>query len=202
MSLRPSFARVLDGAEQARKNPGQVRGLLTGIGPLDRKLRGLRGCTLVGARPSMGKTTMLQTVIKNICETSLRDGIPRTVGFLSAEMGQDDLARRWLCMTSGVRAEDLDLGRLTAQEMSNLRQAAETMAHWPLLIDDHRSPTLDYVRHTFTRWNQEAGDSLSLIVVDHLGEIVSPGAQSDYRAATDVASLLADAAEEMGIPIL
>jgi replicative DNA helicase len=35
-----------------------------------------------------------------------------------------------------------------------------------------------------------------------MGEITSPNAYSDYRAATDVATLLANTSEELGIPVL
>jgi replicative DNA helicase len=179
-----------------------LHGLLTGLPSLDRRLRGLRGFILCGARPSMGKTTLLQTVIKNICEESVKTGEPRTVGFFSAEMSKDDLTRRWLCMLSDVRAEDLDTGMLEAQDWQALNDAAREIERWPLLIEDQRSPTLDYVGYTFQRWVQEAGDSLSLIVVDHLGEITVPGAKSDYWATTQVASMLSDASEELQIPVL
>jgi replicative DNA helicase len=202
MSLRPSFARVLDLAEQARKNPGQMHGLMTGISTLDKRLRGLRGFVLCGARPSMGKTTFVQTVIKNVCEESVRSGLPKTVGFLSAEMSKEDLARRWLCMTSGVRAEDLDLGVLSPNDMQSLYRAKDEMERWPLLVEDRRSPDINYVQDTFWRWMHEAGDSLSLIVVDHMGEITSPSAGNDYRAATDVATMLANASEELDVPVL
>lgn len=189
-------------AEQARKTPGQMHGLLTGIGALDRRLRGMSGLILCGARPSMGKTTLLQTIIKNVCEESVLLGTPRTVGFLSAEMNKDDLARRWLCMTTGIRGEDLDLGKLSQADITTLHQASQVMDRWPLLIEDRRSPSLDFVIETFRRWNQEAMNTLSLIVVDHLGEIVCPGANSDYWAATQVATMLNNASEEMGIPVL
>jgi len=202
VSLGPSFARVITRAEQARQNPGQLHGLLTGIQPLDRRLRGLKGLVLCGARPSMGKTTLLQTVIKNVCEESLLTGNPRTVGFISAEMSQDDLTRRWACMIAGVRSEDLDLGNVSDQQMLALRKAGQAMSQWPLLIEDRRSPDLAFVADTFRKWNTEAGETLSLIVVDHLGEITSPYAQSDYRAATDVATLLNNASEELGVPVL
>ena len=202
MNLRPSFARVLTRAEQARQNPGQSHGLMTGISALDRRLRGLSGFILCGARPSMGKTTLLQTVIKNVCEESVLTGIPRTVGFLSAEMNKDHLARRWLCMSTNVRAEDLDTGHLSQADMVSLHRSAADMERWPLLIEDQRSPSMAFVSETFRRWSHEAGSSLSLIVVDHMGEITCPGAYSDYRAATDVATMLSNASEEMGIPIL
>jgi replicative DNA helicase len=202
MSLRPSFARVITRAEQARQNPGQLHGLLTGIQALDRRLRGMSGLILCGARPSMGKTTLLQTVIKNVCEESVLTGVPRTVGFLSAEMGKDDLARRWLCMSAGIRAEDLDLGQVSQNDITSLRQASQRMERWPLLIEDRRSPTVDQVQETFRNWYYEARESLSLIVVDHLGEITVPGASNDYWAATQVATLLSNASQELGIPIL
>lgn len=202
MSLRPSFARVLTRAEQARQHPGQLHGLLTGLSALDRRLRGLSGLVLCGARPSMGKTTLLQTVIKNVCEESVLTGNPRTVGFLSAEMNKDELARRWLCMTSGIRAEDLDLGQLSQSDMITLNKAANRMERWPLLIEDQRSPDIPYVVETFRKWNQEAGPSLSLIVVDHLGEITCPGTTNDYYAATQVATLLSNASMELGVPVL
>jgi|SRR5580765_1379901 len=202
MSLRPSFARVITQAEQARKHPGQLHGLLTGIYALDRRLRGMKGLILCGARPSMGKTTLLQTIIKNVCEESLLTGVPRTVGFLSAEMNRDDLARRWLCMTSGIRAEDLDLGHLSQADIVALHKASDAMEQWPLLIEDRRSPTVEYVVETFRRWYEEAGETLSLIVVDHLGEITSPGSYSEYRAANEIATMLADAADALGVPVL
>jgi replicative DNA helicase len=202
MSLRPSFTRVLDLAEEARKNPGKVRGVQTGIATLDRRLRGLKGLVLCGARPSMGKTTLLQTVIKNICEDSVRSGIPRMVGFLSAEMNKDDLARRWLSMVAGVRSEDLDLGQLNSNDMQRLYEAKDQMERWPLMIEEQRSPDIPLVQEIFRKWSHEAGEALSLIVIDHMGEITSPGVSNDYIAQTAVATMLANASEEMGVPVL
>lgn len=202
MKLRPSYARVLTQAEQARQNPGQLHGLLTGIASLDRRLRGMKGLILCGARPSMGKTTLLQTIIKNVCEESLLTGTPATVGFLSAEMNEDDLARRWMCMVAGVRAEDLDTGSLGKAEMTALYDAGAHISQWPLLTVARRSPTLDFVQNVFRHWYIEASGSLSLIVVDHIGEIWSPDERNDYRSQTLVATVLSDTADELGIPIL
>jgi replicative DNA helicase len=150
----------------------------------------------------MGKTTLLQTIIKNVCEESLHSGIPKTVGFLSAEMNRDDLCRRWLTMCAGIRAEDLDLGHLSPNDMGKLAHTSDAIEQWPLLIEDARSPSIEYATHVFKQWYDEAGESLSLIVVDHLGEIVSPWASNDYRATTDVATMLANTSEELGIPVL
>jgi replicative DNA helicase len=202
MKLRPSVARVLTQAEQARQHPGQLHGLLTGIASLDRRLRGMKGLVLCGARPSMGKTTFVQTVIKNVCEESILTGTPMTVGFLSAEMNEDDLSRRWMCMVAGVRAEDLDTGTLGQAEITALYEAGERISKWPLMITAKRSPTLDFVTNVFQHWHDEAGDSLSLLVVDHLGEIWIPGEQSDYRVQTQVATVLSDTADELDIPVL
>lgn len=202
MRLSPSVARVISRAEQARQNPGQMHGLLTGIEPLDRRLRGLKGLVLCGARPSMGKTTFVQTVIKNVCEESILTGVPKTVGFLSAEMNEDDLNRRWMCMVAGVRSEDMDLGKLEQSEIQALYSAGEQISKWPIMIVAKRSPTLDFVIDVIARWHEEAGDTLALVVVDHLGEVWVPHEQSDYRAATAVANALSNAAEELAIPVL
>ena len=184
MSLRPSFARVITQAEQARAHPGQLHGLLTGLPALDRRLRGLHGLVLCGARPSMGKTTFVQTVIKNVCEASMLSGTPTTVGFLSAEMNQDDLARRWLCMVAGVRSEDLDLGHLSQQDMVALHRASAMMERWPLLIEARRSPDMPFVIETFRQlergsWGVAVASSSWITWGDHL----SPRLESDYRAA-------------------
>jgi replicative DNA helicase len=118
-------------------------------------------------------------------------------------MSKDDLCRRWLTMCTSVRAEDLDLGLLTPNDMINLVHTSQEIEQWPLLIEEARSPSIDYVGSVFERWHREAGDSLSLIVVDHLGEITSPNSyHNDYRVATEVATMLANTSEELGIPVL
>lgn len=201
---RPALQAVLDEIDTARRHPGSFSGLATGIPSLDRRLRGLRGLTLVGARPSMGKTTFLQTVAANICETAIQSRIPLAVGFLTAEMSEKDLLRRWLCMLAGVRSEDIDLGNLTDVERSAVAHAALKMDKWPLLLRGISSPTPYDVQSCIANWAMEAQGTLGLIIVDHLGEIVSPGGGqfSEYRAANEAIDLLRDATVELGVPVL
>ena len=105
-------------------------------------------------------------------------------------------------MVAGVRAEDLDTGNIGPGEMQALYDAGEQISKWPVLIVAKRSPTLDFVTSVFSRWYEEAKDTLSLLVLDHLGEVWVPNEPSDYRATTAVANALSNTADELDIPVL
>ncbi|MEK8099128.1 DnaB-like helicase C-terminal domain-containing protein [Morganella morganii] len=86
--------------EERFKDPDANRGLKTGIAPLDAMLAPkfiVRGSLfVVGARPKMGKTTVLTEMAKNVSDS----GLP--VALFSMEMTNKQLAERMISQKSGI----------------------------------------------------------------------------------------------------
>ncbi|MHC2068159.1 DnaB-like helicase C-terminal domain-containing protein [Bremerella sp. T1] len=73
-------------------------GLQTGLTKLDEKLLGLRGLTLLGAMPSVGKTALCLQIALGVCGAhAFNDAV---VVFISLEMTRDELMTRAKCMLS------------------------------------------------------------------------------------------------------
>lgn len=91
--------------EERFKDPDANRGLKTGIAPLDAMLAPkfiVRGSLfVVGARPKMGKTTVLTEMAKNVSDS----GLP--VALFSMEMTNKQLAERMISQKSGISSNAL-----------------------------------------------------------------------------------------------
>ncbi|MDT2083234.1 helicase, partial [Providencia stuartii] len=92
-----------EGVENMFNNPEQFVGLKTGIKPLDDMLAPkfvVRGSLFViGARPKMGKTTVLTEMAKNVSD----NGLP--VALFSMEMSNQQLVERMVSQKSGLNSD-------------------------------------------------------------------------------------------------
>lgn len=113
-------------------------GWMTGIGPLDRLIHGLKPGKVYGiaARPSVGKSSAARTVAINIA----RAGIPTLV--LSQEMPADEVTDCAIAEIGQVNSERLQTGELTDEDWNRIVEGVEAAAALPLHIDDEGGLTI------------------------------------------------------------
>ncbi|HUH57714.1 MAG TPA: DnaB-like helicase C-terminal domain-containing protein [Pseudomonadales bacterium] len=132
-----------------------------------------RDLTLIGGRPSMGKTLSgLSTCIK-VADAG------HGVGFISLEMDADKLAARAvtdIAFDRGLKVpyQELITGQVNEEDIFKLRSANEKLHDMPLIIEEQSGLTLGDIRiklEIMLQNFEKLGKPLELLMIDHLGLI-------------------------------
>lgn len=192
-SLLPLFVdHVTDAYE------GRTDAIETGLVDLDEILGGgLRPgeLTVVGARPSMGKTATTLTLVRNIS----RD---HPTLMLSLEDSWKALVARLVASTGGVNLADLRRPQRAPDSMwQGLTDAVEELGRASIDLDD--SAGLDYmkIRRKIQQSRRRFKRPHGLIVVDYL-QLVEGEGDNRNQALGRIANMLKRAAKEFGSPIV
>ena len=143
--------------------------VMSGFSLLDEQLGGIQRSDLLilGARPSLGKSTLAL----NICLNAARNG--STAGIFSLEMSRDQLAMRILSSEAEVDSHRLRLNLTTFAEQQRIIDAIGQLSDLPVYIDDTPHQSMVEMRSKARRLSLERG--LDLLVVDYLQLVQGPG---------------------------
>lgn len=184
-------------AQEAVENGGRVSGLTTGLADLDRLTGGFNPGELIvlAARPGMGKTALAIAIAYQVA----KQGVP--VGFFSLEMPSEQIARRLLCVMTGVPLGKIKHGDLDKRELESLNSAAAAMGRLPLYINDAAGLHPAAVRARARALKRRHGRGLT--IVDHI-QIMRGGERHQNRTAeiTEISMGLKAAAKELEGPVL
>ncbi len=201
-------------AEAAYKRDGNLAGVATHLTDLDKQLGGLHSSDLLilAGRPSMGKTALATNIAFNaarayreeIKEDGTRDVVDgAVVGFFSLEMSSEELATRILAEHSGISSHRIRRGEITADEFPRLVDAANTLSHIPLFIDDTAGLTVSALRTRARRLKRL--HNLGLIIIDYLQLVLpSAGARPENRVQeiSQITRALKNLSKDLGVPVL
>ncbi len=161
--LRQFYDQFLQ-EQAAAADPWLVTGMpvMSGFPDLDEYLGGLQRADMVvlGARPSMGKSTLAI----NIAVNAAKNG--QSCGIFSLEMTGDQIAMRILASEANVDSHRLRLSLYTAQEETRIIDAIGHLSDLPVYIDDTPYQGMVEIRGNARRLALEHG--LDLLVVDYL----------------------------------
>ena len=163
VSLRDIYDQYLQ--DQADlSDPLQTTGMpiMTGFPDLDEYLGGLQRADLVilGARPSMGKSSLAVNMAVNAAKTG------HVCGVFSLEMTREQLAMRILASEANLDSRRLRLGLYTQQEEARIIDSIGRLSDLPVFIDDTPYQGVADMRGKARRLALEHG--LDLLVVDYL----------------------------------
>ena len=178
----------------------------TGISSYDELTGGLhRGEYIIfAARPSMGKTALAVQVAVNVSQAG------HGVLYLSLEMPHCLLMPRFLSShiwTAGspVNCTSVSRGNVSEEELRRIKTAAKAIGDWPMVIDDEPALTPREVetraRLVQSRFERQ-GQSLDLIIVDHLHKMREPGCATKATEYTEISARLAEMAKRLNCPVL
>ena len=171
-------------------------GIPTGFSAIDKTICGLHGGDLViiGARPSVGKTTLAVNIATNIA----RGGRP--VAVFELEMDKQHIAQRIAHGLSRVSREQVLNGSANASE--RICQAAQAMKNMPLYIIDRAGLTFQQIRSQCYRIKQRHG--LELIVIDYLGLVRAERRKNGTREqeVSELSRSFKLLAREMNVPVI
>ncbi len=183
--------------EALEKNRGQIMGVPTGFSKLDRLLTGLHGgeLVLVGARPSMGKTSFAINIAANAAHKG------KSVAVFSLEMPREQIAMRILCADARVNMQRARSGTLRPDDWSKLVKALTPISQMRMYIDDTSSVTPAQLRSRCRRLMMDKG--LDLIVIDYL-QLMSADGKTENRQleVSEISRRLKGIALELKVPVL
>lgn len=191
--VKRTFAQM----EEIAKNKGQIMGVPTGFSKLDRLLTGLHGgeLILVGARPSMGKTSFAINIATN---AALKG---KSVAVFSLEMPREQIAMRILCSDARVSMQRARSGTLKSDDWMKLAKTLAPMATMPIYIDDTSSLAPSQLRSRCRRLMMEKG--LDLIVVDYMQLMSSDGkTENRQNEVSEISRRLKGIALELKLPLV
>jgi replicative DNA helicase len=194
--LRPNsetVTEVLDALEHDR-DPG----LSTGFPDLDDAIGGLRPGELiiVGARPAQGKT-LLGLCIADHVGTHL--GLP--VLFASLEMREEELTRRRIAAEAKVPLVNLVRHQVTEDEWRQISRVMDRLMDTGLHVDDTSQASPAHIRGRL-RAMARTGKAPRLLVIDYLGYMGAPKAESRQQAVAELVRQSKDIAREFDIPVI
>ncbi|MCX7132295.1 DnaB-like helicase C-terminal domain-containing protein [Aeromonas sp.] len=181
------------------RKPGELAGFATGIPALDELLYpgGISQTALIciGARPKMGKTTLMAAMLNH---TALRARLP-VIGF-SLEMTKRELFEVMVSQASSVSGQALK----SMHDQSKMDQAyavAAELGNSKLHLADQPGMGLHQIVRESRRLRRELGQ-LGVIAVDYLTLMKAEKAERNDLAYGAITKGLKELAKEMGCPVI
>jgi len=170
ITLKDATLRYSDTLELRRT--GREFRITTGYGQLDEKIGGFFGGNLVavGARTSLGKTSLLLNIALRFLKQNLR------VLFVSAEMITDEILDRMVSMDADLPISHLRKGKLTDEDFRRVNDCLARFHELPLGFLEGGKMSLSRLRTAVDAVNP------SVVFVDFIQRFVPPN-PSMNRAA-------------------
>jgi replicative DNA helicase len=170
---------------EARDN--NPKGISSGMEILDFLTDGFRDGTLslIGSRPSGGKTSLALSLARNI---AINNNIP--AGYITTEISAYNIVSRIISMQSRIGIRWLRTGLLRPEDFSRLDQAASVISDKPLFITELTEPHAD-----------ELCSEIRRMALNHDTKIIFIDSLIPYNWSNKASSLLKNLAGELRIPI-
>ncbi len=193
--LKDAYERI----EKLHQGEKRLRGVTTGFNEIDHYLSGLQNSDLIilGARPSVGKTTLVLDMARNAAASG------SAVAIFSLEMSREQVVDRLIAAEARVPLWRLRTGRLTDEiEFQMIQEALDKLSQLQIFIDDTPSPNILQLR-AMSRRLQAENKNLGLIIIDYV-QLVMPRTNSEnmVQQFTEISHGLKALARELNLPIL
>jgi replicative DNA helicase len=157
---------------------------------------------IIGARPSMGKTSLALDMVVNVAQRLVREEQEGAIAVFSLEMGAIQLVRRMTSMISGVSANVLRQDKpISESQYEELSKACERLYQLPIYIDDASDVTPLEMRGKCRRLKAEHG--LSMVVIDYL-QLMRGSRRTENRVQeiSEIARACKSMAKELQVPVI
>ena len=196
ITLRPNseaVTEVLDALEH-KADPG----LPTGWRDLDEAIGGLRPKELlvIGARPGQGKSLVALNIADHI---GTRLGLP--VLFASLEMTEAELTQRRISAAAKVPLHYIVRHQLTDGDWEKISRVMDRLMDTGLHVDETSRQSPAHIRGQL-RTMARTGKPARLLVIDYLGFMAAPKAESRQQAVAELARQCKNIAREFAIPVI
>jgi len=190
---------VTNAYELIEKRDGKhITGLATGFMALDQLTCGLQNgeMIIIAGRPSMGKTALALNIAEYL---GVVEKTP--VAIFSLEMGQQQLAERFLCGVSQVESQLVRKGMLSTEHYRRLVDACGILSAAPIFVDDTSTLTPLELRAKARRLKSQY--DIKCVFVDYLQLMHLGGrVESRQQEITTISRYLKALARELNIPVV
>ena len=180
-----------------------MQGLKVGFTDLDNMTSGFYPGDFVvcGARPAMGKTSLILEMALNVATGHYRAGTRGSVAIFSLEMASIQLARRLVSMLSTVPNSVLKKGQISPSDYQKLADACDMLYSMPIFIDDNSDLSPLEMRGKCRRLKAEHG--LSFVMIDYL-QLMRGSRRTENRVQeiSEIARACKSMAKELEVPVL
>lgn len=191
---------ALDRIQAQIDRKGVIPGIATGFPEWDALTGGLQRqeLTVIGARPSMGKTALAMNVAEHV---ACAVGLP--VAVFSLEMSTRQILDRLLCSIARVDLAAVRDGKVDGQEQQRLAEAAEYLGRGRIYYDDTPALPIQQLTAKARRLKQQFG--IEAIFVDYLQLLKSTTRRREENRQQEVAEVSAGLkaiAKELDVPLV
>ncbi len=196
--IRQILSEYYDRIEYLTRHRGDVIGIPTGFGDMDKLLGGLQRSDMIilAARPSVGKTSLALSIAHN---TAKKYG--QRVAFFSLEMSREQVVQRLISAETGIDSQRLRRGDIDGDDWRLFMEATGRLAETHFYIDDTPGISALELRTKARRLHAEVG--IDLLVVDYL-QLMRGDFRSENRVQeiSSISRALKALARELNTPIL
>ena len=186
----------------------------TGFTPLDQALDGgirKASYTVIGARPSVGKTALAVNIMAGIMFNEHKNNDPKPILFFSLEMSSNDIIERLCAGFTGISPDHL----FTKDDPQNIRKPfifydvahaykeviSDSKEHTYLAICDKAGLTIDEIKGVVQQALNRFG-GLSAVVIDYIQMIPTNPQQNRTNAIADISRYFAGLSKTLKIPVI
>jgi replicative DNA helicase len=197
--IRHVLDQFYDRIEYLNAHQGEVIGIPTGLGPLDRLLGGFQRSDLiiVAGRPGMGKTSLALSIALQAARKW-----HKRIGVFSLEMSSEQVVQRLVSAETGIDSQRLRLGQIAEQEWTTLVNATNILSETHVYIDDTPALSAMEMRTRARRLHAEHG--LDMLMVDYL-QLMRGDYRGDANRVQEISYIsrsLKSLARELNIPVV
>ena len=190
--INDTLMGVIDQISQIQEN-GKPLGVSTGL-DLDHVLGGFQNGKMyvIGARPSMGKTALVMTMLRNMAQEGVGAGI------ISLETTAEDLGIRLLSSASKIPAETITSGRMSQDQMAKILDTCSLLSSHNIYIDDSPAMTTQQLR---SKCRVLTTKGCKVIFIDFL-TLISEEGRSKHEEVGVITKTIQQLAKELNVPII
>ncbi len=195
-SIGDIMPETIEEIETAGASETGLAGLPTMIHAIDKPLSGLKEGKLIviGARPAMGKTALCLSMMLNL---STYQSIPSL--FISLEMPETEIVKRFICNHCDIDNEVIKSGRLGDAEYNALHENLQPLIGSDIFIDDQAGVNMVQIKSKIRQAVNKNG--VKVVFIDYLQLIKMEGSNRD-QAIGEVTRALKEIAKEYKITII
>lgn len=184
-----------DMVQRAYQSGGELPGVTTGLKSLNDVLGGWHesDLTIIGARPSVGKTAFM------VCLAEAAAAAGKKPGIISAEQPASQIGLRRLSAASGVGAAHLRAAKFEDEDWSRLVGGMERTVDRDMWIYDRSAVSLDELVAVARKWKHM--HDIGVLFIDYAQRITVPGADR-ITEVSQVARGLKNLARDLQIPVV
>lgn len=204
-TMRDNLIEVIRRADAAKRSGTGITGISSGFIDIDGLLGGFQNSdfVVVGARPAMGKTSLLLNIAQSVATKSVAEELNSApVGVFSLEMSAIQLTQRMAAAAANIPATRLTNGKLSDGELQRLMTAATELSKLPLHIDDTPGLSVSGLRARAREMKRK--HNVGLIIVDYL-QLMSAPIKGDYNRVQEISLIsrgLKMVARELDVPVI